>query len=157
MIPLEKCRHGWTYEIHSRNLIVGVFNAEKKGFVGIREKFGSRYLFTEFHYDTGAPYGTVHPEKEIEECPVKDLQDSLHTICSNCKAKVEWRQTDPVKHVGEWFHLEPPTTCSQPMNLDKHRPYGPVNHDLFSYLDPLTKPVLERMRREWEEIRKNKK
>jgi hypothetical protein len=39
--------------------VLGVFNGVT-GFIGIREKFNHEYLFTEYHYDTGAPYGTVH-------------------------------------------------------------------------------------------------
>jgi hypothetical protein len=74
-IPLEKCKHGHLYRIHSRNLELGVFNERTKGFVGIREKFWKLYLFTEYHADTGAPFGTVHPLEEIEECPVKNVRE----------------------------------------------------------------------------------
>lgn len=65
-IPLEQCRHGYLYQIHCRNLSLGIFNKNTNGFIGIRTKFGDRYLFTEYHYDTGAPFGTVHPHKELE-------------------------------------------------------------------------------------------
>jgi hypothetical protein len=75
MISLEDCKHGYTYRISSRNLIYGVFNKPVNGFVGIREKMGSEYLFTEFHYDTGAPFGTVNPLEELEECPVRNLSE----------------------------------------------------------------------------------
>lgn len=68
-IPLEGCKHSYLYKIFSRNLRLGVFNAQSKGFIGIRTKFGYRYLFTEYHYDFGAPFGTVNPKKELEECP----------------------------------------------------------------------------------------
>ena len=30
---------------------------DRSGFIGIREKFGSKYLFMEYHYETGAPFG----------------------------------------------------------------------------------------------------
>lgn len=46
------------YKIKCRNLSYGMWNG-KDGFVGIRYKFGDRFLFTEFHWDTGEPYGTV--------------------------------------------------------------------------------------------------
>lgn len=58
-IPMEDCIHGRVYRIHSRNLTVGCWNEDKNGFIGIRTKFGERYLFTEYHVDTGPPYGTV--------------------------------------------------------------------------------------------------
>jgi len=68
-ISLDKCVHGKLYRIHSRNLGFGVFNSEAQGFIGIREKFGNRYLFTEYHWDAGAPFGTVHPKEELEQLP----------------------------------------------------------------------------------------
>lgn len=67
-IPLTACIAGHIYKIHSRNLIIGVYDG-KEGFIGIREKFGQEYLFTEYHHDQGAPYGTVFPEKEIGTLP----------------------------------------------------------------------------------------
>jgi len=57
-IPMNECIPRRLYEIHCRNLILGVYDGNE-GFIGIREKFGSEYLFTEFHYDQGAPFGTV--------------------------------------------------------------------------------------------------
>ena len=51
------------------DLVVGVFIKDKAGFIGIREKFGSRYLFMEYHYDTGAPYGTAQPVKKFGLAP----------------------------------------------------------------------------------------
>lgn len=76
-IPIDSCKHGHTYRINSRNLSFGVYDKDKKGFVGIRYKFGERYLFTEYHWDTGAPFGTVCPQKELEECPIKDLSETF--------------------------------------------------------------------------------
>ena len=75
-IKLDSCKHGYTYRISSRNLSFGVYNEEKQGFVGIRTKFGDRYLFTEYHYDTGAPFGTVCPKEELEKCPIEDLEET---------------------------------------------------------------------------------
>lgn len=68
-IPLEDCVDRAIYKIKSQNLSVGVFRKESKGFIGIRHKFGDLYLFQEFHYDTGAPFGTVTPEKQIGMLP----------------------------------------------------------------------------------------
>jgi len=68
-IHLENCKDRMLYRIKCRNFSFGVFNEATKGFIGIREKFKSRYLFTEFHYDIGAPFGTVHPIEELEMLP----------------------------------------------------------------------------------------
>jgi hypothetical protein len=67
-VPMNECKARFLYKIYSRNLEYGVYDG-KGGFIGIRIKFGNRYLDTEYHYDTGAPYGTVRPDKEIEEIP----------------------------------------------------------------------------------------
>jgi len=74
-VPLDDCRHGGLYRLSSRNLAFGVFVEATQGFVGIREKFGNRYLFTEFHWDTGAPHGTVQPQEFLEDCPLTDLRE----------------------------------------------------------------------------------
>lgn len=68
-IPIEECKHGGLYRISSRNLSLGVFNEAAKGFIGIREKFGDYYLFTEYHWDTGLSFGTVRPEELLEMVP----------------------------------------------------------------------------------------
>jgi hypothetical protein len=69
-IPLSACRNGWVYRLHSRNLTFGVFVQANSGFIGIREKFRHKYLFTEYHWDTGAPFGTVRPKEELDPAPV---------------------------------------------------------------------------------------
>ena len=38
-------------------------------------KFERRYLFTEFHWDTGPPYGTANPLECIKNCPIEDLSE----------------------------------------------------------------------------------
>lgn len=67
-IPIGACREGFVYRIHSRNLKLGVFHS-KGAFLGIREKFGSRYLFDEYHWDQGPPFGTVKPLQELNRVP----------------------------------------------------------------------------------------
>ena len=66
-IPIDECKHGYLYRIFSRNLTFGVYDERCNGFIGIRNKFGSDYLFTEFHWDLG--YGTVNPKEELMQVP----------------------------------------------------------------------------------------
>jgi len=54
---------------YSRNLAIGVFDGSNDGFTGTREKFGRRYLFTEYHSDQAPPYSTTYPLEEPEACP----------------------------------------------------------------------------------------
>ena len=57
------------YKIHARNSSFGIYTPKDYGFLIRRLKFYDIYLFTEYHYDTGMPYGTVKPQKELEKTP----------------------------------------------------------------------------------------
>lgn len=63
-----KLTRGHLYRIRSRNLPYGVYDG-RGGFIGIREKFGALYLFTELDYDLGAPYGTVTVKEDLGPVP----------------------------------------------------------------------------------------
>ncbi|TWU61935.1 hypothetical protein V7x_36260 [Crateriforma conspicua] len=76
-IPIDQCHHGWLYRIYSRNLNLGVYRQEDHGFVGIRHKMGARYLFTEFHWDNGPPFGTANPLEALCECPILPIDECL--------------------------------------------------------------------------------
>ena len=106
-IPLSECQGRYLYEIDSRNLSIGVYNPDTKGFIGIRTKFGDRYLFTEYHWDTGSPpYGTVQP---IERT---DLQVPVHIqlwehypqcFCGYCGARIKYEEDDKK---WEHYHMD---------------------------------------------------
>lgn len=49
---------GNLYRIRSRNLPYGVYDG-LGGFIGIRQKFGTTFLFAEYDWDDGPPFGTV--------------------------------------------------------------------------------------------------
>jgi hypothetical protein len=57
-IALEECIKGRIYETWCRNLGFGVYDGNG-GFIGIRTKFKSRFLFTELHWDADEHHGTV--------------------------------------------------------------------------------------------------
>lgn len=57
LIPQVKLIKGRLYKILCRNLKTGIYDGNG-GFIGIREKLGSCYLFTEYHFDHGH-IGTV--------------------------------------------------------------------------------------------------
>ena len=136
MIPLKDCKHGWTYQLSSRNLIIGVFNERTKGFVGLRDKFRSLFLFTELHRDVGAPHGTATPVSELEQCPVGDLRESFDVICFDCKGMVHWLENEAKygKGKGDWQHVgEPPPGCKK-IVTGSGRWGAPKNTELFDYL-----------------------
>ena len=126
-IPLSECKDRHLYKIVSRNLTLGVFNAERKGFIGIREKFGGCYLFMEFHWDTGAPYGTVSPLKELEKIPDNiQVSEDLGTADSKSSRKLIW---DDNKY-GWFFEDDGKKFISQ---RDSY-PVSITNEVLFNYL-----------------------
>jgi hypothetical protein len=59
---------GHLYRLRSRNLHLGVYDGDG-GFIGIREKFGDRYLFTEYDCRCGPPYGTATPVEDLGPAP----------------------------------------------------------------------------------------
>lgn len=78
MIPLTECVARRIYKLHSRNLKVGVFNGE--AFIGIRTKFGNKFLDKEYHCDYEC--GTAKPLEEIGELPVEILLLDDPVYCS---------------------------------------------------------------------------
>lgn len=107
-IPMTECLDRHCYRIVSRNLVVGVYKADHQGFVGIRMKFDSEFLFTEYHHDTGPPTGTARAFVDLGLCPIEDLAEYHHR---------DWQGdgTDP-----EW--------------ASESHPYGLRNEALFSWL-----------------------
>ncbi len=64
-LHIDDLEDGMLYLIHARNSYVGVWDATTLGFVILREKFGARFLTTEFHYDHSPTFGTAKPLRKI--------------------------------------------------------------------------------------------
>lgn len=131
-IPIDQCVHGRLYRLSSRNLGMGVYNQANKGFVGIREKFGSEYLSTEYHWDTGAPHGTARPLEDLGPCPVTDLNEShLIAVTAEMAAKSEWLKEGETcwrtnKELMDWLDSK----RDQPMTLEEIAKLIPENSGL---------------------------
>jgi hypothetical protein len=126
------------YRIHSRNLVVGVWDGVS-GFIGIREKFGNEYLFKEYHWDTGAPYGTVKPLELLTTLP-EEIDIREHFIqCPVCNRDIAHKP-------GEWSHADDGS-----MICDGVSPVARTNQPLFDFLLPLDAEVLaeERKKYKW--------
>lgn len=67
-LPLDQCEDRGVYKLWARNLRVGVYNAKRKGFIGIRNKWGERFLDMEFHWDHDY-YPTAKPLEKIGMLP----------------------------------------------------------------------------------------
>lgn len=85
-ISIQDCQHSYLYRISARNFSLGVYNEKSCGFIGLRYKFGDEFLFTEYHWDTGPPFGTVHPMEKLElYCGV--LEDDSQELFNWLKEK----------------------------------------------------------------------
>jgi hypothetical protein len=126
-IPLTECVHGGLYRIFSRNLSFGVFDAKRQGFIGIREKFRTYFLFLEYHFDTGAPFGTVHPHEFLEMCPIDNLREYLESRDDKTNRLVAFDK--PVKDGGKGWYFVDTGEASQEI-----RSFAPINQPLFDWL-----------------------
>lgn len=77
---MEELRPRQVYRLQARNLVVGAWNPDTLGFVGVRHKFGDAYPFTEYHYDADPRVGTAMPVEPVEgllvpeEIPLAELE-----------------------------------------------------------------------------------
>lgn len=150
-LPLEQMVHGRIYAIRSRNLLVGVWDAEASGFIGLRTKFGSEYLFTEYHWDTGGQHGTAFAKRDlgldVGDIPVSD-RGQPRTVCEVHDREAAYVQTsapdEPRK--GYWVHADDNSRLE-----DKDWPHATSNTALFDLLKPLHDAELRRQHAEWQE------
>jgi hypothetical protein len=106
-IRLTECKPRHVYRLRSRNLSVGVFDEDSNGFIGIREKFGSRYLDTEHHRDTGPPHGTATPYEELGAVPKGiEVREDEPAIDQETKRQVVIRRDRQNPKVGSWYYLD---------------------------------------------------
>jgi len=106
------------YRIRSRNLVIGAWDAKSKGFIGLREKFGDVYLFTEYEHDLmGPPHGTARAVDDlgvdVPDDIVMDeyLRTSDGALCNNpalydllCQHEdraLQLRETEAEQHLAE--------------------------------------------------------
>lgn len=77
-IPIDKCVDGNVYKIAARNGSFGIYSVTEKSFTLSRFKFGDNFLFDEYHWDTGEPFGTVKPMEDLGPAPTfKEEADKL--------------------------------------------------------------------------------
>lgn len=131
------------YRINSRNLSFGVYDGEE-GFIGLRDKFGL-YLFTEYHHDQGAPYGTVKPieclEKVPDDIPARK-NEYPYTIDRITRRPVEFEKTTGEKYKGKWYFAD---TGEFPQNRQKIQPCNYGNVKLFKWLLKKEKEHLKKL------------
>jgi hypothetical protein len=139
MIKLGELQRGTVYRLQSRNLACGVWNG-KDGFIGIRTKFGGRFLDMEIHWDLSKTFGTAQALEELGTIPESiSLQISLRTECGDCHGPLKYirRHAEQEGASGEWLHDDGSPNCSVPALNDKAGKASPVaisNDALFAEL-----------------------
>jgi len=77
-IPAEHCKDGYVYRMRARNGRIGIFKKHKEPdamgsctnvFTLSRFKGKNNYLFDEYHFDNGPPFGTVMPFNCLFKAP----------------------------------------------------------------------------------------
>jgi len=99
--------------------------------IGIREKFGNEFLFEEFHWDTGPPFGTVNPKEELGMLPDDiELSEDIGTIDGISRRPVVFEKSRSEGGKG-WVDKETGEPSSRPTSVP--------NKKLFDYLKKLEK------------------
>ena len=129
LIPIDKCVKGRVYKIRCRNLRFGVFDGED-GFIGIRTKFSDRYLFTEYHWDQGAPFGTVMATEDIGVIVPEPIavREGLCTIDLVTKRQLKFDKAVSAGGKG-WYFVD------NGERADESKPCRVPNKSLFWFLD----------------------
>lgn len=89
---MEQLEPGALYLISARNASVGLWDPNQKGFVIARTKFSDVYLFVEYHWDNGPPYGTARPWKKLEAA--REFKGKPEKLAYLVEKNSEYKDTD---------------------------------------------------------------
>lgn len=137
IIPMKKCIERRIYKVDGRNIDLAVYIGDS-AFIGIRTKFGYRFLATEFHEDSGPPFGTVKCRVDTGiTLPYKiEPAESLGTIDSNTKASVYYK---PTGDGYKWDFSQKGIYKEE--EIKNIKPVRISNDALFNFLDDLKNKV----------------
>jgi hypothetical protein len=131
-IPFEQLVVGNIYRVRARNLSFGVFDGQS--FLGIREKFGSRYLDREFYKDGTGMGGTASPTELLGRVP-EGIPLTREDVEYGIRDRVTERKVGfdkPVVDGGKgWFFADTGESSKE------IRPTSRQNQKLFDYLNSL--------------------
>lgn len=129
LIPIKDCIKRRVYKLDCRNLSHGVYNGDCE-FIGIRTKFGSRFLFAEVHYDASDMFGTV---RRMEDTGIDvpndiELRENMPSVDRKSGRPVYFDK--PIDDGGRGWVFEDTDEADE--NI---WPVGEVNRKLFKFLD----------------------
>ncbi len=129
-LTIDQCKDRFLYRLASRNLSLGVYNAKTKAFIGIRQKFGDEFLDTEYHWDNGAPHGTVHPLEELKFLPsdVK-LEETLGAVDGKSGRQVAFDLMAADTAGRGWYFIDTGEVSKEIRPMPVH------NEKLFNWLE----------------------
>lgn len=71
MISIMECQDRSLYLLRARNMTIGMFSFNSRGFYGIRSGPKGFYIDHEHHFEMGPPFGTAKPLILLEDrCPI---------------------------------------------------------------------------------------
>jgi hypothetical protein len=150
-ISIGDCIHGHVYLLQSRNLVIGAWDSEKEGFAGIREKFGNRFIFVEYHWDCPS-FATARPLEDLGPLPEGiEPVDHFGALGKDSGRAVYWdaEAKDDQNPLGRNRYKDTNEICEE-------RSHHPHNDALFAYLEPYDKVELAKRKAEWAEVREQR-
>lgn len=138
----EELKRGVVYRLRARNIACGVYDGQG-GFIGIRTKFGGRFLDREYWGEDAAKpiigeglvecHGTAYPKEKLADLPEGiEVAEGLGTKDEITGRLIEFDK--PVDQGGKgWYFLDTGERA------EKARPIGIPNTQLFEFLDQLLK------------------
>ena len=136
MIDLKDLEIGTIYKVHAHNFSVAVY-AGDGGFIGIRTKFGNRFLDTEFEWTTSSSFGTARAEEAIGKVPSTiKLVTSLGSECEKCGKLTNFDMSRPERL--RWQHDDGTTMCEKAWSISI------PNRELFSIIEETQDGILGR-------------
>jgi hypothetical protein len=126
-IQPEDLEIGKVYKLNSRNLALGVYRGDSS-FIGIREKFGNRFLDEEVEWDADKHYGTARAVGVLGFIHSIPLQVTLGTKCDKCGQPINFDVQRPEK--DRWRH-----TANDTPQCEKAWAVSVGNPELFAKLE----------------------
>ena len=121
-IAFSELKYGMIYKLQARNLSYGVFDGD--GFIGIRTKFGTRFLDKELEWTQSLYFGTAWAIEEV--IPVTDtpIKMTLYVECECCRKRIAYSEEKK-----DWFHEDGSVICAQASHV------AVQNEHLFELLE----------------------
>ena len=92
-LKMEDCKDGYLYIIIGRHAYVGIYGQETQAFITNRKKFNDEFIWEEDHWDTGVPFGTAIPLKEIGKAPEFETEEEkmeyLKKMAEELRSEIE--------------------------------------------------------------------